>query len=140
MATATSRGMRNNNPLNIELGDSWQGLRREQTDGRFCQFTSLEYGYRAAFIIIRNYLRKRPPVDTVKAIVERWAPSSENNTTAYLDYVCKRGYLQPYDRIKWDKKNDVCRLVWAMAQYETGEPQNFGRIENAYAMACRPNQ
>lgn len=129
------RGMRNNNPLNIELGDQWQGLRTEQTDGRFCQFTSLEYGYRAALIIIRNYLKKR--FVTVAQIINRWAPPTENATTKYVDFVCRRAQLSPGTIIKWQNKNEVCRLVWAMAQYECGCEQSFGRVENAYAMANR---
>ena len=44
------RGIRNNNPLNIRRGkDQWKGLRAQQTDASFCQFESLEYGWRAAF-------------------------------------------------------------------------------------------
>lgn len=134
---ATSRGMRNNNPLNIEHGEQWQGLAPTQTDRRFCQFLSLEYGYRAAFIIIKNYLRKRPPVDTVSAIINRWAPPTENDTQKYIAFVCKRAGLEPSRRLKWTDKNALSRLIWAMAQYETGEEQSLGRVENAYALANR---
>ena len=51
------RGIRNNNPLNIRRGkDQWQGLRAQQTDASFCQFESLEYGWRAAFYLLtRTY-------------------------------------------------------------------------------------
>ena len=42
------RGIRNNNPLNIRRSkDQWQGLRAQQTDASFCQFETLEYGWRA---------------------------------------------------------------------------------------------
>ena len=43
------RGIRNNNPLNIRrtAKDQWKGLRAQQTDASFCQFESLEYGWRA---------------------------------------------------------------------------------------------
>lgn len=132
------RGIRNNNPLNIEKGQPWQGLRAEQTDPRFAQFTSLEYGFRAAFRIIKTYLDKRNPrVDTVAAIINRWAPPSENDTQKYIDFVCERGYLEPNERIVWKYKNQVCRLVWAMAAMECGRELSFGRIENAYEMAKR---
>lgn len=53
------RGIRNNNPLNIRrtAKDQWQGLRAQQTDANFCQFESLEYGWRAAFYLLtRTYL------------------------------------------------------------------------------------
>ena len=44
-----SRGLRNNNPLNIRhSADKWEGTRIVQTDKSFVQFTSMAYGYRAA--------------------------------------------------------------------------------------------
>ncbi len=44
------RGIRNNNPLNIEHSQSkWQGMAVEQTDKRFVQFKSMTWGIRAAF-------------------------------------------------------------------------------------------
>ena len=46
------RGIRNNNPLNIRRSkDQWQGLRAQQTDASFCQFETLEYGWRTATYI-----------------------------------------------------------------------------------------
>ena len=51
------RGIRNNNPLNIRRSkDQWQGMKKEQTDGAFCQFENLAYGWRASFMLLtRTY-------------------------------------------------------------------------------------
>lgn len=135
MAQPLPRGIRNNNPLNIRLGDNWQGLRQEQTDKAFCQFISMEYGLRAAFIILFNYLKKK--VDTPDKIIKRWAPPSENKTESYIEFVCSGGYLDRHARILKTDKQKLCRLVWAMAQYECGKIVSFGLIENAYALALR---
>lgn len=139
MAAQLPRGLRNHNPLNIEKGEPWLGLAPQQTDPRFCQFIADIYGYRAALVIIRNYMRKRPPFDTVRKIINRWAPPSENNTTAYLDYVCKVGTLDPDKRLVWSKsREDICRLIWAMARYETGSKDiSFGVIQNAFSLVNR---
>ena len=52
----TSRGMRNNNPLNIRHGKSrWQGMDDMQLDKEFVTFETLAYGYRAAWVLIDNY-------------------------------------------------------------------------------------
>ena len=53
------RGIRNNNPLNIRRSkDQWKGLRAQQTDSQFCQFETLEYGWRAAFYLLtRTYIQ-----------------------------------------------------------------------------------
>ena len=45
-----TRGIRNNNPLNIRhSSDRWEGAREEQTDSAFVQFQTMAYGYRAAW-------------------------------------------------------------------------------------------
>ena len=133
MAQPLPRGIRNNNPLNIRLGDNWQGLRQEQTDKDFCQFVSMEYGLRAAFIIIFNYLKKR--IDTPDKIIKRWAPPSENDTEAYINRVCKIGSLPRHEVIKKTNAPRLCRLVWAMAQVECGQIVSYSLIENACHLA-----
>lgn len=41
-----TRGIRNDNPLNIRHGKSqWVGMREKQTDKAFVQFKSRVYGY-----------------------------------------------------------------------------------------------
>lgn len=135
MAPQLPRGIRNNNPLNIRKGNDWQGERHPQTDAAFEEFKSLEWGIRAGFLILFNYIAKRPPIDTPSAIVRRWAPPSENATQRYIDIVCQRSGLTPDGRIKKTDKNKLCRLVAAMCYVECGQDISFGRIENAYEMA-----
>lgn len=88
----TVRGIRNMNPGNIRLGESWLGLRMKQTDPDFCQFTSMIYGCRALLKLLRTYVEKRG-CTTIRKVVERWAPPSENDTTSYVlsvAAVCRR--------------------------------------------------
>ena len=55
----TSRGIRNNNPLNIRRStDRWEGAMEEQTDKSFVQFKSMAYGYRAAWKILQSYYNR----------------------------------------------------------------------------------
>ena len=133
-----TRGMRNNNPLNIEKGNSWQGERNPQTDRRFEEFISLEYGLRAGFIILRKYM-SRPPkgygLDTLARIITRWAPNSENNTANYIRIVSTRSQVPAQERLRWTDKNKLCRIVQAMCFVESAEVISFGVIENAYELA-----
>ena len=116
----TPRGIRNNNPLNIERSkDKWQGMSPEQTDSRFVVFSSMTWGLRAAFIIIRNYL-KRPDVNSVSDIISRWAPSSENNTARYIELVCLMAGVKADQALKFESKLTMCRVVRAMAIVECG--------------------
>ena len=73
------RGIRNNNPLNIRIGNNWAGEKTPNTDGTFEQFVSMAYGIRAALIIIHNYMYKYK-LTTIEKIISRWAPRFENKT------------------------------------------------------------
>lgn len=85
----TARGIRNNNPGNIENnGTAWLGLCEEQNDPRFCQFSKMEYGCRALLKTLLTYRRKHGLV-TIRGIINRWAPSVENNTSGYMSRVSK---------------------------------------------------
>ena len=79
------RGVRNNNPGNIEWGDPWQGLvpTDKRTDPRFCQFSSPAYGIRALARTLITYQDKYG-IRTVTAAINRWAPPVENDTGAYV--------------------------------------------------------
>ena len=89
MAQNEPRGIRNNNPGNIEKGTSkWQGLSPVQTDSRFCQFTDATWGIRALAVLLINYQDKYG-LNTIKGIIGRWAPTNENNTSAYVQAVVK---------------------------------------------------
>ena len=87
MDTST-RGIRNNNPCNIRLGQHWLGLVLEQTDKSFCQFIEPAYGIRACAKILQHY--EAIGLDTVRQMIERWAPPSDHNPTeAYINQVAK---------------------------------------------------
>lgn len=111
------RGIRNNNPLNIRIGNKWKGLKTPNTDGAFDQFISAQWGYRAAFIILRNYIRKYK-CNTVRKIITRFAPSSENNTAAYIKTVCAKTGYRPDQELQ-PTYSDLAKLVYAMAWVES---------------------
>lgn len=139
MTNNVPRGIRNNNPLNIRISASpWRGKITPSSDPSFEQFISVEMGLRAAFIIVRTYIKKYR-LCTPAQIVTRWAPASENNTLKYIDYVSKISLLPSNQRLEISQKNALCRLLWAMAAYECGRRLSFGLFERAYALAfCNP--
>ena len=94
----TTRGIRNNNPLNIRHSPSrWQGMAVKQTDSSFVQFRSMAYGYRAACKLLQSYwqrFRKEGKPFTVRTIISRWAPPEDNNDTeSYIRSVLLIGGL-----------------------------------------------
>ena len=94
------RGIRNHNPLNIRRTgkDKWQGLAEVQTDSAFCQFKSLEWGWRAAFYLLTRTYYHTYRLYTIRAIISRWAPPNENHTAKYIENVSRLtgiGYDEP---------------------------------------------
>lgn len=133
MEKVIPRGIRNNNPLNIRIGNTWLGERANPTDPAFEEFVTMEYGLRAAFLILRRYIR-RYGKNSVTSIISTWAPSSENNTIRYIDTVCSRTGLAPDEPIRYEDKVTMCQLVAAMAFVECGQPIASSKIEKAYDM------
>lgn len=128
------RGLRNNNPLNIRIGNTWLGEVAEPTETEFEQFVSMKYGLRAGFIILRRYIR-RYKRDTVRKIIESWAPSSENNTLEYIAVVCDRMHITSDTQVDYGDRDTMCALVQAMAYVEVGEVIPLQTIIDAYKIA-----
>lgn len=81
------RGIRNNNPGNIEdTGTPWRG--RLGNDGRFIIFDNAVNGVRAIARILNTY-RTKYNVNTIEGIINRWAPPVENDTNAYIAHAEK---------------------------------------------------
>lgn len=115
------RGYRNNNPLNIRINpaNNWQGKVQNNTDGVFEQFVAMEYGYRAALKLIRNYITN-DGLTTVSEIISKWAPNNENNTAGYIQRVCNSTGWVPGKTIDPYNVHDMADLVYAMALVENG--------------------
>ena len=134
---ATPLGQRNNNPLNIRKvqGQHWQGEALPQrgqlpvgsgaigelaTEGRegasFVRFSSLDWGLRAAFCILRTYRNKYHAV-CIEDIIMRWAPPTENDTRKYICDLCLLTGFGGKERLT---ENEWPKLAQAMARIECG--------------------
>lgn len=79
-----SRGLQNCNPGNIRQSKvRYKGEVRPSRDPAFKQFESLAWGYRAIFVLLDTY-RIRYGLDTIRGMISRWAPPSENHTETYI--------------------------------------------------------
>ena len=123
------RGIRNNNPGNIRYtGTKWIGLANPPNDGSFCRFTETKFGIRAIAKIIQNYNLKYG-LNTVRKIIERWAPSSENETIPYINSVCRTIVSLPDDPLDLDIKMPL--LCQAIIKHENGDcPYSIAEIKN----------
>lgn len=128
--TSPTLGVRNHNPLNIRYlaTNKWLGLSKTTPNVKgFCHFDCMDYGLRAAIILLLNYIRKRG-CTTPRQIITRWAPPTENNTELYIKCVCGRADIHP-DRPVPTEGSAFNRLVIAMARQESGIHLTEGDIE-----------
>lgn len=89
------RGIRNNNPGNIIRSNSqWRGLATpaqmtdaQRVENRFCVFVNPVWGIRAMAILLSRYAERG--ARSVFDFISTWAPSHENKTRNYADFVAK---------------------------------------------------
>jgi hypothetical protein len=117
------RGIRNNNPLNIEAGGFTQGQPGYSgSDGRFAKFENQDQGIGAADKLLQVYANKHG-LNTVEGIVGRWAPAGDgNNVSAYAQNVAKQLQVDPAAPLDMNDPGMRQKLVLAMAQHENGKP------------------
>ena len=118
------RGIRNNNPLNIRRSkDQWQGMKKVQSDTQFCQFETLDWGWRAAFKLLTRTYYHQYRLYTIRTIISRWAPPNENNTRVYIENVSRLTGIAPDEPlgIPSDKPARWIALGLAMAIQENGQ-------------------
>ncbi|WP_101690769.1 structural protein P5 [Dysgonomonas massiliensis] len=115
-----TRGLRNNNPGNIEQNkDNFQGEIKPSQDKRFKQFKTMAYGYRAIFVTLHTYLTKYKR-DTIEKIITAWAPSVENHTDIYIANVEKWSGVPRDKKLTENSGYDYIQIVAAMSRVENG--------------------
>lgn len=118
------RGIKNNNPGNIvKSNTSWQGKvpLEQNTDKRFEQFISMEYGIRALMKNVITWVNRGE--NTIEKLIHKWAPTFENNTKKYIEKVSKDVSLSPKEIIPLNEKMLIA-LAISIAQMENGTEAN----------------
>lgn len=111
-----TRGIRNNNPLNLSYMAGQGAL---GSDGRFGRYASMADGIAATTRQLVSYRNRG--IDTVASIIRKWAPESENGSDAgYIADVAKWSGLDPNAHIDVRNVNVAQRLIAAMGRHESG--------------------
>ncbi|EBG6024441.1 hypothetical protein KLY18_004344 [Salmonella enterica] len=134
------RGVRNNNPGNLEASSSNPWVGQTGSDGRFAKFETPEHGIRALGRNLISY--QRQGIDTVGEIINRWAPPSDNNdTTAYIRAVCAQLGVtanQPLDASNPDTLQALCA---AIIKHENGtQPYSPDQLSTGVSAALGLSQ
>mgnify|MGYP006916059114 CR=1 FL=1 len=122
------RGIRNCNPGNIRISKTrYKGEVVPSQDVAFKQFQSMEYGYRAMFVLI-HYYYKVLHLTTVRQIISRYAPENENNTNAYIRHVADAILRGPDSEIDISSMDEMVLMIAAMSKVENGVPANIDEV------------
>lgn len=129
-----SRGLRNNNPGNIRRSSvRYKGEVRPSRDREFKEFESMEYGYRAIFVLLDTY-RKRYGLNTIRTMLMRYAPPTENYTTTYIEFVARRTGIGADTPLNTQHMRDMVPIVAAMSEIENGVAANMSQVEEGWRL------
>ena len=127
-----SRGIENCNPGNIRHSKVfYQGEVQPSRDRSFKQFRSMAWGYRAMFILLDTY-RKRYGLNTIRGMISRYAPPSENNTEAYIAAVCSWTGLGADEPLDTRSRRVMVPVVMAMSRVENGCAARCTEVEEGF--------
>lgn len=119
-----SRGIRNNNPGNIDYNknNQWRGqigIEDGVAKPRFAKFDTPENGIRALAKLLLNYQRLHK-LNTVREIINRWAPPVENVTSAYVAACARALGVAADEFINLSDRRLLKLLTVAIIRHENG--------------------
>ena len=116
-AQSLKRGERNNNPGNLNYAGQ-AGAMLERSGGRFAKFQSAYDGLRAMARQLMLYARRG--INSVEGIISTWAPSSENNTGAYVNAISSRLGVDPKAALNLQNPQVLSQLMNGIIHHENG--------------------
>ena len=129
-----SRGLRNNNPGNIRRSRvRYKGEVRPSRDPDFKEFSTMAYGYRAVFVLLDTY-RSRYGLTTIRQMLNRYAPPTENFTEGYVRFVADYSGVMPDEVIDTRSEKDMIPIVAAMSKIENGVAANIEDVERGWEL------
>jgi len=136
----SARGIRNNNPGNLEYSKTNPWVGQTGDDGRFAKFETPEHGIRALGRNLLSY--QRQGIDTVSDIINRWAPPSDNNNTdAYIQAVCAQLGVTADQQLDASNPDTLKALCAAIIQHENGsQPYSDQQLSTGVSAAIGLSQ
>jgi len=131
-------GQRINNPYNIRQYD--QGFLGEAgEDSGFVSFDDPMYGVRAADKVLTTYGADRG-INTIRGLINRFAPPSENDTSNYVSYISGQLGIDPDAEVDLSDPEMRARILSPMAMMESRSEYSPGQITEMIEMANAPRQ
>ncbi len=114
-----TRGVRNNNPLNIKRGNDWNGETDIPKDPVFESFKEPKYGFRAGAKLLRNY-QNIYGLNTTRELITRFAPYNENHTDNYISFVSGELGVSENEPLNLSDDKLLAKMIHSMSKMESG--------------------
>lgn len=114
------RGIRNNNPGNLNFANQAGATKESGPNGRFAVFGTMAEGIAALYRQLQIYFRRG--VNTLSSIVNKYAPESDgNNVGAYISALSKATGLGAKDAINAGDTATIAKLMKGIVDHENGK-------------------
>jgi hypothetical protein len=117
-SSSAPRGIRNNNPGNLEYRGQEGATLEEHAKPRFARFQTAEQGLAALASQLRRYGQRG--IDTVRAIISTYAPSIENNTPGYTNTVASSLGVDANAKLNLNDPTVLQGIMGAIIKVENG--------------------
>lgn len=114
-----------NNPGNIRYNPDIRGV--IGNDNGFSKFDSLANGIRAIWVVLNTYANSYG-LKTIRQILTRYAPATENNLAVYITNVSTWTGINPDVPLSG---SDYLKVIAAICRQETGSRFSLSEIQSA---------
>ncbi|MCR2795512.1 hypothetical protein NQ094_05610 [Enterobacter kobei] len=114
------RGIRNNNPGNLNFANQAGATKEGGEGGRFAVFESMQHGIAALYKQLQIYFKKG--INTLSSIVKTYAPASDNNNVdSYISALTKATGKGANEVLDSGDTATIARLMKGIVDHENGK-------------------
>lgn len=114
------RGVRNNNPGNLNYAGQAGATKESGENGRFAVFESMRDGISALYKQIQLYFSRG--VNTIESVVNKYAPADDNNNVqAYIKQLVGATGKQADEKLSGEDTETVFKLIRGIINHENGK-------------------
>ncbi|KMV67808.1 hypothetical protein AI28_08265 [bacteria symbiont BFo1 of Frankliniella occidentalis] len=114
------RGVRNNNPGNLNFANQAGATKEAGENGRFAVFGSMQEGAAALYRQLQLYMKRG--TNTLSGIVNKYAPAGDNNNVgAYISALMKATGKGANEAIDSGDTGTIARLMKGIVDHENGK-------------------
>ncbi len=118
-----SRGVRNNNPGNLNYVGQTGATKEGGPNGRFAVFETMQQGIAALYKQLQLYFSRGK--DTIREIINTYAPSSENDTGAYISAIAKKLGKGADEILNSSDTETIFNLMRGIIDHENGQSGKY---------------